>query len=189
MQVLQTIKIITMKITAFLLLLITVFTKADAQLYTTKNGFVGFYSKTPLEDIVAENNQVFAVMDVSKKSVAFSMLMKSFVFKKELMQEHFNENYVKSDKYPKATFTGSFKEDIDVKKDGTYTLQISGTLTMHGVSKPFTTAVTVQVKNNVINTSSTFTLLPQDFNIDIPSIVKEKIASEIRVEVKASLNP
>ena len=73
---------------------------ARAQLYITKTGFVGFYSKTPLEDIKAENNQVFAAVDLPKKTVAFSMLLKGFLFRKELMQEHFNENYVESDKYP-----------------------------------------------------------------------------------------
>jgi len=64
-----------------------------------------------LEDIRAENNQAYAVIDAGKKNIAFSLLLKGFVFRKELMQEHFNENYVESDKYPKATFTGSYTGD------------------------------------------------------------------------------
>src|SRR5436190_1488075 len=95
-------------------LLLLTFASAYSQQYITTTGFAGFYSKTSLEDIKAENNQVFAVVDVTKKSLAFSMLLNGFVFTKELMQEHFNENYVESDKYPKATFTGSYTDDIDL---------------------------------------------------------------------------
>ena len=159
----------------------------SAQLYQTRNGFTGFYSKTPLEDIVAENNQVYAVMNTSKQTVAFSMLVKSFRFKKELMQEHFNENYAESDKYPKATFTGSFSEPIDASKDGHTTLHVNGTITFHGVSKQVATTADAEVKSGAINTYASFTLLPGDFNISIPSLVKDKIAKEIQVKIKASL--
>ena len=124
-----------------------------------------------------------------KKTIAFSMLMKGFTFKKELMQEHFNENYVESDQYPKATFTGSFAEPVDVAKDGTYTLHVSGTITMHGVSKPFTTIASLSIQAKTLHTNAAFTLIPQDYNITIPSLVKDKIANEIHVTVQATLNP
>lgn len=97
-----------------------VYINCNAQLFMTRNGFIGFYSKTPLENIKAENNQVYAVIDVSKKNLAFTLLMKSFVFEKELMQEHFNENYAETDKYPKATFTGTYSGNVDLSKEGTY---------------------------------------------------------------------
>src|SRR6202035_4622565 len=87
---------------------------ARSQLCMTRNGFIGFYSKTSLEDINAENNQVYAVIDAGKKNIAFSVLLKGFIFKKELMQEHFNENYVESDKYPKSNFTGTFNEPVSL---------------------------------------------------------------------------
>src|ERR1700739_856448 len=87
-------------------------TALRAQVFMTRSGFVGFYSKTSMEDIQAENNQVYAAIDAGKKTIAFTALMKSFNFPKALMQEHFNENYVESDKYPKATFTGSFSGDL-----------------------------------------------------------------------------
>src|SRR5215472_3726173 len=80
----------------------------QSQLYSTRTGFIGFYSKTALEDIRAENNQVYAIIDAAKKNLAFSCLIKGFIFQKELMQEHFNENYVESDQYPKASFSGSY---------------------------------------------------------------------------------
>src|ERR1700709_425664 len=83
-----------------------------SQLYSTRTGFIGFYSKTALEDIKAENNQVYAVVDAAKKNLAFTLLLKGFVFTKELMQEHFNENYVESDRYPKANFSGTYTGEI-----------------------------------------------------------------------------
>src|ERR1700753_967620 len=89
-----------------------------SQQFTTRTGFVGFYSKTALEDIKAENNQVYAIIDAGKKNLAFSLLVKGFQFPKELMQEHFNENYVESDKYPKASFSGAFTGDVPLNKDG-----------------------------------------------------------------------
>src|SRR3569623_690738 len=87
-----------------------------SQLYSTRTGFIGFYSKTPLEDIKAENNQVYAIIDGGKKNIAFSLLLKGFIFQKELMQEHFNENYVESDKYPKANFSGAYTGDVPLNK-------------------------------------------------------------------------
>src|ERR1700729_121170 len=101
-----------------------------SQLYSTRTGFVGFYSKTSLEDIKAENNQVYAVIDAGKKNIAFALLLKGFVFVKELMQEHFNENYVESDKYPKASFSGSWSGDVALDKDGVYKVSVKGNLTL-----------------------------------------------------------
>lgn len=176
-----------MKGIALSALLLLLFYAGYAQQYSTKNGFVGFYSKTPLEDIQAENNQVYAVMDASKKTLAVAMLVKGFIFKKELMQEHFNENYIESDKYPKSSFSGSFAEDINTAKEGTQTIHISGSITLHGITKPFATTASLEVSDNTINGSSSFVLIPADFNIQIPSLVREKIAKEIQVQVKFSL--
>ena len=154
------------------------------QSYMTKNGFIGFYSKTPLEDIRAENNQVYAVLDATSHRLAFAVLLKGFLFTKELMQTHFNENYVESDKYPKATFSGSCSGDMDLTKDGVYQVVIKGDLSLHGVTKPIETTAQLDVKNNHIKANSTFKLKPEDFNITIPAIVREKIASEMNVKVQ-----
>ncbi len=158
-----------------------------AQLYTTKNGFIGFYSKTPFEDIVAENNQVYAIMDASKKTIAFSVLLRGFQFKKELMQQHFNEDYVESDKNPKATFTGSFT-GADLSKPGTYEVKVSGLITLHGVSKLLVTNATISVEEKGFLLVSAFDLLPGDFNIKVPSLVKDKIAKQIHVKVNSMLS-
>ena len=157
---------------------------AHSQLYTTRTGFIGFYSKTPLEDIRAENNQVFAVIDAGKKNIAFSLLLKGFIFTKELMQEHFNENYVESDKYPKATFNGSFSGDVPLNKDGVYKVMIKGTLSLHNATHPVEMPATLEVKGGKIIGQAEFKAKPEDYNISIPSIVRDKIAQEMRVNVK-----
>lgn len=154
-----------------------------SQLYSTRNGFIGFCSKTPLEDIRAENNQVYAIIDAGKKNMAFSLLLKGFIFSKELMQEHFNENYVESDKYPKANFSGAYTGDIPLDKDGTYKVMVKGNLTLHNVTKAIETPATIEVKSGHLLGKADLKLKPEDFNITIPSLVRDKIDKEMAVKV------
>ena len=177
------------RIIGVLIVLLAFVAVGKAQLYFTTSAFAGFYSKTSFEDIKAENNQVYAVIDVSKKSLAFSMLLNGFVFTKELMQEHFNENYVESDKYPKATFTGVYTSDGNIAENQDVTIQVTGTLTLHGVQKPFTTAATLHLAGGLITAKASFQLVPGDFNIIIPSLVKDKIAPKIDVHITADCKP
>jgi polyisoprenoid-binding protein YceI len=160
-------------------------TVSHAQLYMTRNGEISFFSSTPLEDIKAKNQQVYAIIDVAKKNLAFSTLMRGFNFPKALMQEHFNENYVESDKFPKATFNGSYTGDIDPAKDGSYKIQVQGVINMHGQNKSISIPATVDVKGGVLTAKTDFKLKPSDFKIDIPSLVKDKISNEIAVSVSA----
>jgi YceI-like domain len=159
------------------------------QTFTTRNGYIGFFSKTPLEDIKAENRQVYAVIDASKKNLAFTCLVKGFLFAKELMQEHFNENYIESDKYPKASFIGAYTGDVNVSKDGTYPVQVKGQLTLHGVTQTIDVPATLEVKGGKVTGASNFKLTPADFNIKIPSLVRQKIAKQIDVHVLIECNP
>ena len=154
-----------------------------SQLYSTRTGFIGFYSKTALEDIKAENNQVYAIIDGGKKNIAFSLLLKGFIFTKELMQEHFNENYVESDKYPKANFTGAYTGDVPLDKDGIYKVTVKGNLNLHNVTKPIEIPATIEVKNGHLLGVADFKLKPEDFNITIPSLVRDKIDKDIQVKV------
>jgi polyisoprenoid-binding protein YceI len=156
---------------------------ASCQLYTTRSGFVGFYSKTALEDIKAENNQVYAIIDPAKQNLAFQLLCKGFVFPKELMQEHFNENYVESDKYPKATFSGNYTGDVQVSKDGVYKVTVKGNLTLHNTTKAIETPATIEVKSGHLLGQAEFKVKPEDFNINIPSLVRDKIDKEMTVKV------
>src|SRR5579862_4576793 len=158
-------------------------TNIFCQVYMSRTAFIGFYSKTPLEDIVAENQQTYAVVDLTKKQLAFAVLLKSFEFKKELMQTHFNENYVESDKYPKASFSGSYTGEIN-KNGEASNVQVSGSLTLHGVKKNIDVPATLQFIDGKLSGHATFALKPEDFNISIPSLVRDKIASQMTVEVK-----
>jgi len=149
----------------------------------TKNGFAGFYSKTPFEDIRAENNQVYAIIDPTTRHIAFALLMKGFIFSKELMQVHFNENYIESDKYPKATFSGDCSGEMDLTKEGIYQVVIKGVLMLHGVSQPLETTAQLEVKNDQIAGTAFFNVKPEDFQIRIPGVVRDKIAREIKVRI------
>ena len=166
-----------------------VISAASAQVYITRTGVINFFSKTPMEDIKAENNQVYAAIDLSNKTIAFSMLMKSFLFRKELMQEHFNENYVESDRHPKSTFKGTFAGDIDPQKPGVYNVQAQGVITLHGVEKSINTPATIEITVDGLVGAARFSLLPQDFNIQIPGIVRDKIAKQIDVQVEIGCKP
>jgi hypothetical protein len=156
---------------------------AYSQLYSTRSGFVGFYSKTAMEDIQGENNQVYAIIDAGKKNLAFAALLKGFIFPKELMQEHFNENYVESDKYPKASFTGAYTGDVALDKDGVYKVVVTGNLTLHNVTRPVQTPATLEVKGGHLMGHAEFKVKPEDFNISIPSVVRDKIDKEMTVKV------
>jgi polyisoprenoid-binding protein YceI len=174
-----------MKKLIVILMLLAVF-KAPAQQLVTRNGYIGFFSKTPLEDIKAETSQANAAVDLSKQSLAFAVLIKGFLFTKELMQQHFNENYVESDKFPKATFSGTYTGNVDVTKPGTYPVRVSGDLTLHGVTRHIDVPATFQVQSGMLTGKTSFALKPEDFDIKIPALVREKIAQQITVSVNVS---
>ncbi len=178
-----------MKTTILIAFLLLNVPALKAQVYTTRNGFVGFYSKTPLEDIKAENKQVYAGIDVAQKKLGFNLLVKGFSFPKKLMQDHFNENYIESDQYPNAKFNGVYTGDVDLTQKGLYKVQAEGQLTLHGITKSITTPATIEVKEGKLIAKAEFKLTPADFNITIPSLVREKIAQQIDVRVSIECNP
>lgn len=153
--------------------------------YFSKNAVVSFFSKAPIENIEAINNKLLSVWNTNTGELEFSVLMKGFVFKKALMQEHFNENYVESDKYPKSNFRGTIidAQKIGFGRDGTYPITVNGVLTLHGVSKPLVIPAKINIKNNVMSASSSFTIDLSDFNIKIPGIVKDNISNRILINV------
>ena len=159
--------------------------------YFTKTGKIEFYSKAPLEDIEAKNKTVTAVLDTKTGAVQFSVQMKGFEFEKALMQEHFNENYVESNKFPKAEFKGSVTNNSSVNytKDGTYNAAVKGKLTIHGVTKDVEAPGIIKVGGGKIDASSTFNILLSDYNISIPSVVKDKISNTIKISVNTNLEP
>jgi hypothetical protein len=159
--------------------------------YYSKTGHIWFYSHTPMEDVEAHNYQVGTILDVKTGDLMFTALVKSFEFKKALMQEHFNENYMESDKFPKAAFQGKVQEigSVNSTKDGVYPVKVSGDLTIHGTVKKVTIDAKLEVKGGKIHATSQFEVVPGDFAIEIPSLVKDNIAKTIQVNVDISYEP
>jgi hypothetical protein len=153
--------------------------------HITHTGHIWFFSKTPMENIEAHNYQVGASLNPEKGDMAFSVLIKSFEFKKALMQDHFNENYMESDKYPKSTFKGKITniKSVNFDKNGIYKVTVSGDLNMHNVTKPVTANGTITVKGDSVYSKSVFQVALKDYNIAIPSVVKDKIAETLDIHV------
>lgn len=152
----------------------------------TKTGHIWFYSHAPLEDIIAHTHQAAAIIDLSKGSIAVSIPMMSFEFKKALMQEHFNENYVESAKYPKARFIGSVKNlsELNFKKNGIYKTTVTGELTIHNVTKKIEADGTIEVKDGKYMVISKFNVSPKDYDIKIENRLSRNIASTIEVNIE-----
>lgn len=162
---------------------------ANAQIYSTKNGIVSFFSEAPLENIEAVSNVLNSFMNTTTGEVVFIVPITSFKFEKDLMREHFNENYMESDKYPQAIYKGKINEKIDFSKDGTYEVTCTGKLTIHGVEKERTEKGTLTIKGEKVSLESSFSVLVKDFNIEIPKLVFENIAETILIKVSSSYTP
>lgn len=152
--------------------------------YLTKQGTISFFSHSPVEDIEAVNNQVLSIVDIETGDVAISVLMKSFMFEKSLMQEHFNENYIESDKFPKAKFKGKIIDFENLESKNKVSIQ--GDLTIHGITKEVKVDANIEIDNDNLVLNGVFTVLVADYQIKIPSVVKNNIAKTI--EITFSLN-
>lgn len=158
--------------------------------YFTKTGKVSFFSWAPLENIEAYNKNAVSVFDKSTGQVEVSILMKAFEFEKALMEEHFNENYVESDKFPKSVFKGKINDlsVIDFSKNGKYTGMVVGQLSLHGQTKDIAAPVTFIINNGQVNVTTELRVLLEDYKISIPSIVKDNIAKEIKVTMESDFS-
>jgi polyisoprenoid-binding protein YceI len=159
--------------------------------YFTKTGHIDFFSSTPVEDIKASNDQVTSFIDIKTGEMVFSVLMRSFAFEKALMQEHFNENYVESDKFPKAGFEGRiFNADkITWDKPGTVPVKVKGKLTIHGVTKEIETDGTLIIESGKITGKSSFKVKPEDYGIVIPQVVRKNFAEQMAINVQMNYQP
>jgi polyisoprenoid-binding protein YceI len=160
--------------------------------YFTRDGNVSFFSETPVEDIDAHNKKATCVLDNETGAVEFAVLIKSFEFEKALMEEHFNENYMESNEFPKATFKGKLVDYAGVRDSGFppgVELKAEGTMMIHGVEKPITALGYVTQEGDGFRLKSSFIVKPEDYNIEIPNTVRENIAKEIAVNVDAELKP
>ncbi|MGY3090591.1 hypothetical protein ACVWYF_003652 [Hymenobacter sp. UYAg731] len=159
--------------------------------YMTKTGQVSFFSATPIEDIEAKTQQTAAILDFGTGQLAFSIPIKSFVFKRTLMQEHFNETYLESDKFPKATFTGHFVEfdAATLTTAGPHNVPVEGDLTLHGVTHHIKLPATVELKNGQLLAAATFPVASADYDIEIPLLVRSNIAKVVTVRVALTCAP
>jgi hypothetical protein len=163
---------------------------AEAQKLYTKNGEISFYSNAPLENIEAFNRSITAVLDTKVGAVQIGVLMRGFEFEKALMQEHFNENYVESDKYSKAVFIGSIQanEKLPYTQDGTYSAVAKGKLMLHGVEKEITVNGKIVITSGVPQLFAEFDLFLSDYNISIPSMVANKVSKNVHIKVLLTLD-
>lgn len=166
-----------------------VFGHAGAQVYSTSSGTIKFFSKTTAENIDATNNQVKAALDAKSGNLEFAVSINSFLFKKALMQKHFQENYMESEKFPKSTFKGSITDNASVKygTDGTYPVSVKGKLTMHGVTKDVVVPGKLTISGKKAVLSGDFNALLEDYNIKIPANNAAQIAKSIKVSVECTL--
>jgi beta-galactosidase GanA len=159
--------------------------------YYTKSGSIIFVSKGNIETIQANHRSVTCVLDSKTGALQFAVLMKGFEFKKALMQEHFNENYVESDKYPKTEFRGQIvnNSEIAYAKDGAYNAHVKGKLTLHGQTRDVEADGKITVKNGKLLANSDFTVQMSDYNISIPKLVKENMSNTVSITVNCTLEP
>ncbi len=173
-----------------MLLIVSTCLSVQAQKYSTKGGNITFNASSPAEKIEGKSTTALSVIDGTTGNMEFAVLVKSFNFDKALMQEHFNENYMESTKFPKASFKGKIDnlKDINFNKDGSYKAKISGSLTVHGVTKAITTTSDIKVAGGKVNATSTFDVTLEDYKIDIPGLVKDKISKTAKVVVNVNLD-
>jgi hypothetical protein len=174
-----------MKFIVVILLSLVAFTTTP-DLYVSRNARISIFSHALIEDIKADSKSGLSVYNPSTGELDFSLQISSLQFDKAFMQQHFNSDYMESDKYPKAIFKGKILEHVDVTRDGNYPVNAAGILTVHGISINRTIPGNVLVKNGVVTMSAEFMVKCADHHIDIPQILFYHIAEVIKVNVSAT---
>lgn len=158
--------------------------------FIAKNAFLSFYSSTPVEDILGESNEAVTILNSGNGEIVFQALMTTFHFKRALMEEHFNENYMESSKFPKAKFSGNIEGfSKDMLKGPVANIKITGKLNVHGVEKTITVPGKIGLEGGKLVATSKFKVTPEDYGIVIPSLVRDKIGKEMEITVKAEYVP
>ena len=178
-----------MKYVLIILLSFLNLNRAEQDLYTCKNASITIFSSALIEDIKAVSSSGVSVYNATTGELDFSVAISSFQFQKAFMQQHFNSDYMESDKYPRAIFKGKIEEHIDITKEGAYTVNATGELTVHGITQKRTIQGSLTVKNGIVYMASEFMVKCADHNIDIPQILFYHIAESIKITVAATYNP
>ncbi|HKJ43367.1 MAG TPA: YceI family protein [Sunxiuqinia sp.] len=159
---------------------------SQAQVVKSKDVTISFFSEAPIEDIQAESKRAVSALDTETGAIYFKVPIQTFQFEKSLMQEHFNENYLESDKYPYAEFKGKIKEKIDLSKAGIYPVTVQGEMTIHNVTRNYQVEGKLQITGEQIKAQAVFPVKLADHHIKIPTIVIKHIAEVVQVTVSAS---
>jgi len=172
-----------MKNILFGLILLTTIT-VNAQIYRATQAEISFFSETPMENIFGDNKDAKAIINAKTNEIAFAAVIVSFHFEKSLMEEHFNEDYMESDKYKTTTFKGNIIGVVDYTKDGEYPVKVKGTLNIHGVDQEREIDGKIIVKDGKVSVFSEFNVILADHKITVPKLLTQKIAESVKVTVK-----
>jgi hypothetical protein len=173
------------RVSLFICICLSAIHARSQDILISKNASVSFFSSTVMEDIEGKSNTANSVINAKTKELIFKVSNTSFQFQKKLMQEHFNENYMESDKFPFSKFSGKITDDIDLSKDGNYTVSVAGNLDIHGVVKPYQGKVTLAIVQGVITAKTTFKVKIEDHHIKVPTLVFKNIAEFVEVRLSA----
>ncbi len=184
-------KKLTMKKNYFLLIIFCLFASFGfaQNLFSLSKGKVSFYSYAPIENIEAHTNQFGSMINSTNREIAVIIPIRNFKFEKQLMQDHFNEKYMESEKFPKASFKGTLQQEIDWSLDSTYDVSAIGILTIHGVEKEMILSGKMSVMKNEITIEADFKVALKDFNIVIPKLLFENLAEVIDVKILLTYLP
>lgn len=157
-------------------------------IYRCSNGNVSFLSDAPLEDITATSKELKGALDTEGRTFLFSVEVNTFQgFNSGLQEEHFNENYLETSRYPKVTFQGKIVEDIDLTREGIYEVRAKGMLEIHGIRQERIIKGTITVHNERLTVDASFAVLLEDHDIKIPRVVYQKISPEIVITLHAEM--
>ncbi len=161
---------------------------AQKKIYSTKTGTAFFDAGTGVENISATNKSTISAFDAVSGQIQFSIMVKGFEFWSQLMQDHFNENYMESDKFPKSTFTGKITnlDKVNFSKDGSYPVDVKGTLEIHGVKKEVAAKGTMKISGETVTATSDFVVVLEDYGIRIPGVVKDKLAKDAKIKINCN---
>lgn len=155
-------------------------------IYICKDAFISFFSPAPIADVAAQTDRAVSAINMKTGDVYFKVPMRTFEFKRGLMQQHFNNDYLQTDKYPFATFEGKIQNFTPPSGDGTFPVTVAGQMTIHGVSKAYTEPGTLELKDGQLTATTAFNISLEDHHIEIPTILNYHVAKVVAVKMKAT---
>lgn len=175
--------------TLLLLFLLAAGVVRGQSIYVTDKGTVSFFSEAPIENIEARHFGPQSILNLAKQEIAFIIPIRGFRFEKSLMEEHFNEKYMESDRYPTATFSGTLSQPVTLVRDTVCPLSATGKLTIHGVERPVEIVGKAEVRAGTLRLTSSFPVAVKEYGVSIPKLLTENIADTVRVDLDITYKP